>query len=288
MRIKGKIVIIGGAEDKGTDNQKEKGNSESFTENGILSRIIQESRLKHNSRIAVLTAASEVPEELGKDYIAAFRKLDARNVRIIDIRSRHDAAEEKNLKMLEQADILFVTGGDQLRLTSLVGGTPFYDMMLNKLSDPKFIYAGTSAGAAAVSESMIERGRAEDAIKKGEVVTTGGFGFIDAMMIDTHFIQRGRIGRLFQIVVTNPGILGIGLEENSALLLTSNCKLEAIGPGMTIIIDGHHIKNSNLIEIRDGIPLSIDNIVLHVMSREDVYDIKNRTLDIITPDECRQ
>lgn len=283
MDLKGKLIIIGGAEDKG-DPENDKGE---FDNHGILGRIVDESAHEKRSRIEIVTTASTVPKEIGNDYIKAFRKLGAENAGIIAIGERQDASHEKWLKRLEEADVVFFTGGDQLRLTTILGGSPFYELLCDRLAtDDKFIYAGTSAGAAAASENMIFQGSSENAILKGEVVTSAGFGLIRNIVFDTHFIRRGRIGRLFQIIVTNPKILGVGLEENTGLLI-SNGKMEAIGPGMTVIVDGHDIKNNNLLEIRDGAPISIENLKMHVMSRVDVFDLESRTLEIRTPEECR-
>lgn len=279
MRLKGKLVIIGGSEDKGE--------GEDFENNGILSRIIKESAHGASSRIEIVTAASELPDEVGEDYIKAFGRLKANNCGVLKFESREEAFDPANIKRLEASDVIFVTGGDQLRLTSILGGTPFFDLMQEKLSTGKFIYAGTSAGAAAVSDTMIIRGNSDEAFLKGEIKTTGGFGLIDNIVFDTHFITRGRIGRLFQIIVSNPKVLGVGLEENTALMINGSGKMEAIGPGMAILVDGRYIKNSNLLEVRDAIPLSIDNVIVHVMSQTDVYDLKTHELSIITPEECK-
>ena len=281
MKLKGKLVIIGGAEDKG--NSEDTG----FTKDSILKRIVSESQHKEDSRIEIVTTASSVPKEIGKDYVKAFRKLGVIDTGVLLIENREQAEDLKNIKRLKAADVVFFTGGDQLRLTSILGGTLFFEILLERLrNESQFIYGGTSAGAAAASESMIAEGNSEDAIRKGAIKTATGFGLVENIVFDTHFIQRGRIGRLFQIIVSNPMILGIGLEENTGLLI-SNGKMEAIGPGMTIIVDGSHIRNSNLLEIRDGAPISIDNLTLHVMSRTDVFNLEERTLDIKTPEDCR-
>lgn len=279
--MKGKLLIIGGSEDKGEDAKKL-----DFSDNSILGRFIEESRLKKNSRIEIITSASTVPEEVGKDYVRAFHQLGADNTGVLIIENRAQANDPKTLKRLQQADAVFVTGGTQLRLTSIFGGTEFYDLLHEKLQDPKFIYAGTSAGAAAASESMICGGSSDDAAYKGEVRTSTGFGLVDDIIFDTHFITRGRIGRLFEIIVSNPNVLGVGLEENTALLIYRN-KMEAVGPGMTILLDGRSISASNLLDVKEGTPLSIENMTLHVMSKTDVFDLEHRKLNIITPAEER-
>ncbi|HEX8561570.1 MAG TPA: cyanophycinase [Flavobacterium sp.] len=286
MNFKGKLVIIGGAEDKG-DAQEQRRDEENSRKDSILQRIVDESREKEKSRIEVVTSASRVPDEIGEDYIKAFGLLNATNVGVMKIENREEAGDKEILSRLKAADVVFFTGGNQLRLTSIIGGTPFFDILLKKLEQEHFIYAGTSAGAAAASESMIWQGSSADAIQKGEIKTSTGFGLVENVVFDTHFVTRGRIGRLFQIIVSNPKILGVGLEENSALLITSDGKMEAIGPGMTILVDGRHIRNTNLLEIREGVPLSIDNMTLHVMSKTDIYDLNDHTLTIITPDDCK-
>lgn len=286
MNLKGKLIIIGGAEDKG-DFVKQKNEEKDFQSEEILRRIIDESKNKNQSRIEIITSASGVPDEIGNDYIVAFKKLGAKNTGVLKIETREQAAEPEMLKRLQSADIAFFTGGNQLRLTSVIGGTPFFYLLQEKLEKSNFIYAGTSAGAAAASDSMISEGSSADAIQKGEIKTTAGFGLIENVVFDTHFITRGRIGRLFQVIVSNPKVLGIGLEENSALMITKDGKMEAIGPGMCILVDGRNIRNTNLLDIREGVPLSIDNLVLHVMSKTDVYDLNEHELTIITPEECK-
>jgi cyanophycinase len=283
MKLKGKIIMIGGAENRGEEND----NMVDFSHDGILMRIVDESAHGKNSRIEILPTASTMPEEIGDEYIKAFRKLKATNTGVLNISNREEAESKNNIKRLKEADVLFVTGGDQIRLTSILGGTLFFEILVDRLqNDAKFMYAGTSAGAAAASESMICNGESADAINKGEVKTATGFGLVENIMFDTHFISRGRIGRLFQIVVTNPKTLGVGMEENSGLLIHNN-KMEAIGPGMTLIIDGRTIRATNLLEIKLGVPISIDNLTLHVMSKTDVFDLEERTLKIVTPEECR-
>jgi cyanophycinase len=168
--------------------------------------------------------------------------------------------------------VVMFTGGDQLRLTSILGGTPFHDLLLDKYQNEDFIYAGTSAGAAAASNNMIYQGSSSEALLKGEVKITSGLGLIDGVVIDTHFVQRGRIGRLFQAVVGNPKTLGIGLGEDTGLLITNN-KMEAIGSGLVILVDGREIKDTNLTQVELGHPISINHLVTHVLSMNDTFDL---------------
>lgn len=278
MDIKGKLFIIGGAVDKGSFTE---GNFDidvsknlNFFETGILKRLIVESKHKEKSRIEILTTASKIPREVGIEYKKALAYLGAENVGVFDIDKREKAADPENIKRLEEADVIMVTGGDQLRLTSILGGTPFQDLLLKKYQTEEFIYAGTSAGAAAASNNMIYQGSSSESLLKGEVKITGGMGLIGGVIIDTHFVQRGRIGRLFQSVVSNPRILGIGLGEDTGLLITNNSMMEAIGSGLVILVDGREIKDTNLTQIDLGKPISINHLVTHVLSKYDTFDIK--------------
>ena len=286
MNILGKLIIIGGAVDKGSfteaDLDKNSSNNLNFFETGILKRIISESKYKELSRIEVVTTASVIPKEIGPEYIKAFEHLDAKNIGVLYIEKRDEAADEAVLARLKAADVVMFTGGDQLRLTSILGGTPFHDILLDKYHNEEFVYAGTSAGAAAASNNMIYQGSSSEALLKGEVKITSGLGFIDGVVIDTHFVRRGRIGRLFQAVVSNPRVLGIGLGEDTGLLITNNTQMEAIGSGLVILVDGRDIKDTNLTEVELGQPISINNLVVHVMSMNDTYNIETHKMQINT------
>ena len=284
MEVKGKLIVIGGAVDKGSFTEADYNlnlvHNLNFFETGILKRIINESKYKEKSRIEIITTASHIPKEVGPEYVKAFHYLKAENVGVIYLAKREQASDPEVLDRLKAADIVVFTGGDQLRLTSILGGTPFHDMLLDKYQNEEFIYAGTSAGAAAASNAMIYQGSSQEALLKGEVKITSGLGFINDVIIDTHFVQRGRIGRLFQAVVGNPKVLGIGLGEDTGLLITGGHKMEAIGSGLVIIVDGLQIKDTNLTTVELGQPISIKNMIVHVMSQYDTYNLKNHDLVI--------
>lgn len=284
MSIRGKLIIIGGAVDKGsfteTDFDKNVAQNLNYFEEGILKRIIDESRYREKSRIEVITTASKVPREVGQEYVKAFQYLNAHNVDVINIENREQASDPDILERLMAADVAMFTGGDQLRLTSILGGTPFHDIFMKKYREEDFIYAGTSAGAAAASNNMIYQGSSSEALLKGEVKITSGLGLINDVIIDTHFVQRGRIGRLFQAVVGNPKTLGIGLGEDTGLLITHGTQMEAIGSGLVIIVDGREIKDTNLTQIELGQPISISHLVTHVMSKNDTFNLETYKMHI--------
>lgn len=282
--VLGKLIIIGGAVDKGSFTEGtydlNVANNLNFFEKGILKRIIKESKHQENSRIEVITTASIIPLEVGAEYIKAFEYLNAKNVGLLHIGRREQTTDPEVLKRIQAADIVMFTGGDQLRLTSILGGTKLHDIILDKYQNEEFIYAGTSAGAAAASNNMIYQGSSQEALLKGEVKITSGLSLIQNVIIDTHFVQRGRMGRLFQAVVGNPRIMGIGLGEDTGLLITNNSKMEAIGSGLVILVDGRSIMDTNLTQIELGKPISINNMIVHVMSMFDTYDLKNHKMEI--------
>ncbi|AYO57776.1 cyanophycinase [Chryseobacterium sp. 6424] len=284
MKAVGKLMIIGGAVNKGSFTETEYDQNVeknlNFFERGILRKIIDESRLKEDSVIEVITTASQIPQIVGPEYKKAFEFLGAKTVNILDIKNREQANSDAIVARANAADVVMFTGGDQLRLTSILGGTRFHEAILLKYQEQNFIYAGTSAGAAAASENMIYQGSSSEALLKGEIKTTQGLGFIENVIVDTHFVQRGRIGRLFQAVVNNPRTLGIGLGEDTGLYIHGE-RMTAIGSGLVILVDGRFIKDTNLTKVELGQPISIDNLTVHVMSQNDYFDLKTKDLTIV-------
>lgn len=284
MKPIGKLIIIGGAVDTGSFTEKNyKEDIEAnlnFFEKGILKRIILESSNKEQSRIEVITTASQIPEAVGDEYVKAFSYLGAHNVGVMNIKVRDEANSEFFVDRLQAADVVMFTGGDQLRLTSILGGTEFHKLLLKKYQETDFVISGTSAGAAACSNNMIYQGSSSEALLKGEVKITGGLGLINDVIIDTHFVHRGRIGRLFQAVVSNPMILGVGLGEDTGLFIKNGHEMEAIGSGLVILVDGRSIKDTNITDVAIGTPVSIEHLVVHVMAMHDLFDLVDHKMII--------
>lgn len=275
---KGKLIAVGGAEDKGTDLEKGEinRNNLNFFELGILHRIVKESG-GPATRIEVITTASMIPYEVGENYINAFGKIGCLNINVMHIRNRSDAMNEEYIERIKNCNTVMFSGGNQLRLSSTFGGTKFLSILLDRYqTEEKFIVAGTSAGAMGMSNTMIYEGNASRAHLKGEVKITTGLGFIDDVIIDSHFEKRGRFTRLAQAVATNPSCIGIGLGEDTGMLITEGNKMEAIGSGCVIIIDGHDIKYSNIADIPEGNPWSIDNLRVHICEKGNGYLVKER------------
>lgn len=278
MRIpKGKLIAIGGAEDKGTDLEKGDSyrNNLNFFELGILRRIVEEAG-GTNARIEVITTASTIPYEVGENYLNAFGKIGCTDIGLIHIRNREDALREDYIQRIGNCAGVLFSGGNQLRLSSIFGGTQFLEIIKNSYEQKNFVVAGTSAGAMAMSSTMIYEGNATRAHLKGEVKITTGLGFMDQVIFDSHFEKRGRFARLAQGVSANPSCIGIGLGEDTGMLITQGNCMEAIGSGLVIIVDGHDIRHSNLADIPEGNPLSIENLKVHFCTKGNGYLVKER------------
>ena len=275
---KGKLIAIGGAEDKGTDLEKGEihRSNLNFFELGILRRIVEESKSGPLSRIEVLTTASMIPFEVGDNYLNAFGKIGCTNIGVMHIRNRADTLNKEYLERIRTCDVIMFTGGNQLRLTSTFGGTQLLKIVMERFKDEEhFVVAGTSAGAMAMSNTMIYEGNATKAHLKGEVKITTGLGFMNDVIFDSHFEKRGRFGRLAQAVATNPSCIGIGLGEDTGMLITGD-RMEAIGSGCVIIIDGHDIRHNNIADIPEGNPFSVENLKVHFCEKGNGYLVNER------------
>jgi len=275
---KGYLIAVGGAEDKGTDLEKGimERNKLNFFELGILKSIISLTQ-KTSLRVEVITTASSIPDEVGDNYKNAFMKLGCNDVGHLRIRNREDASSAENLSRLIACDCIMFSGGNQLRLSSIFGGTEFLDILKRRYQEePNFAIGGTSAGAMAMSNTMIYEGSASLAHLKGEVKMTTGLGFLQNVIIDTHFDKRGRFNRLAQAVAAQPGAIGIGIGEDTGIVVTKGHSLCAIGSGSVIIIDGKNIEYNNIADIKFGSPISVENIMVHIMSSGDVYNLTTR------------
>ncbi|MDW7669358.1 MAG: cyanophycinase [Bacillota bacterium] len=256
---KGILVAIGGKEDKKYDIL-------------ILSTILSLVK-KQKKKIEIITTASQFPEEAGRDYYNVFSKDSNHAVGLMHISSRTQAADITYLRRITNADVIFFTGGDQLRITSIIGGTPIEKEILRKYREEFCVISGTSAGASAMSKTMICGGDSSEALRKGKINVSTGMGLIDIAIIDTHFVERGRFSRLMQIVSMNPSNTGIGLGEDSGIIIEGGCILRAIGSGITVIIDGQHLKYTNVANINSHEAIAIENLIIHTIVNGYGYDL---------------
>lgn len=262
---KGLIVAVGGAEDKEQDLSLLK----------TMVSLIKKGE-RESIRIELITTASEIPEEVGEIYDKAFSMIDNTSLGFLHIKNREEANDPSLVQRIRDADIIYFSGGDQLRITSILGGSPFLIEIRKKYFNEFCIVAGTSAGASAMSETMIYDGEASEALLKGAVHMTGGIGLISRVIIDSHFIKRGRFSRLMQIISTHPGKIGIGLGEDTGVVIEKGRYIKAIGSGLVVIFDGQHLRYTNIADISDGDAIAIENIHIHTIVKGYGYDLEER------------
>ena len=261
-KIQSTLVAIGGNEDKEKDLE-------------ILKHIVHLTD-KKNPYIEIITTASSTPEETSPRYIAAFKKIGVENIKIMDIRTREQAEDPKYADRIKNADIIFFTGGDQLKITSILGGTSIIENIKSRHFNENCIIAGTSAGASAMSETMIYEGESSEALCKGKVQLTAGIGLVKNVVIDSHFIKRGRFSRLMGVVTSNPGEIGLGLGEDTGVIIINGHLLEAIGNGLIVIFDGKHIEYTNISNIQMGEAIAVANVSVHTIVKGHGYNLLTR------------
>jgi cyanophycinase len=261
----GTLIIIGGREDK-------------EGERAILQEVVRPvAKGGGRKRLVIVTAATTIPQEIADDYRRVFRQLGVGHVDVLDIREREQAHDPALIKKLDDAGVIFFTGGDQLRLTSQLGGTPLFAHML-ELHARGTVIAGTSAGAAAVPETMLISGQSEGSLRVS-ASTLGmapGLGLLKGVIIDSHFAERGRLGRLLGAVAQNPYNLGIGIDEDTALVVQNERVGRVVGSGAVYVIDGKQLKYSSLSEADPTGVLRMHNLTLHVLGDGDTFDLSTR------------
>lgn len=277
--VKGTLIPIGGNEDKGIENNEMY--TLEFIGEGILAHVVKEAG-GVDAKIVIITTASSIPLEVGKNYLGAFQKLGCSKIHVLDIRSKKDAEKPIYVELIKQANCIMFSGGDQSKITNKIGGTTIHKIIQDRYRNEEgFVVAGTSAGAMAMAQEMIASGSSKEAIVKGAVKMYQGLGLIPELIIDTHFIQRGRFGRQAEAVAKFPDLLGVGLSEDTALIIKSGKNAKVIGSGMVIVFDGSNLVHNNEKILYEGTPMTITNLVVHVLSNGDRLDIETREITVL-------
>lgn len=262
-QILGELLIVGGAEDK--DGQCQ-----------ILRWFVDRvNKIGDHRKIVVITTAASSPEEVGMEYREVLTELGAYEVEIMTIANRLDAHHQGSVKNLEKAGGIYFTGGDQLRITSILGGTPV-GTALYQAYQRGAIIAGTSAGAAIMSETMIVEGEDDESPRRCTVKMAPGLGLLKKVVVDMHFSQRGRQGRLLAAIGQNPNILGIGIDEDTAIAVKSDGKIMVIGSRTVWVVDGRQISHSNVSEQAPDDVLALSDVRLHVIPHGYGFDLNRR------------
>lgn len=268
---RGTLIAIGGSEDKTSDAE-------------ILQRVISFAR-DDNPRVGVITTASGIPEKVFEGYEEVFMRLGAEAVHHIHMRERSDANNEENVALIRKCGVIFISGGDQMRLTTTLGASEALAAIRERREEGAVV-AGTSAGAACMSSTMIYGGGdRNDSLRKGAVRMSAGLGLVQNMIIDSHFLQRGRFTRLMEVGATNPELLGIGIDEDAGVILDGGEILEAIGPGHVIIVDSTGITGTNVADLNEGEAVTVHKVTMHALISGYGFDVSARK--VLYPDEMK-
>jgi len=271
---KGYLVLIGGAEDR--KNEKV-----------ILKRTVS---LNNAKTVAIIPTASNCPHGLAEDYFYAFRDLGVENAHILDIREKEEAEKPEFLEKIEQADLIFFTGGDQSRLVNTLIDTTLFEKIKDRYLNGVTI-AGTSAGAAAACDPIIFDGDS-GGLKKGTIRHSQGFGFIKNVTIDTHFVNRGRLGRLTQFLSSGISLKGIGIGEDTAIIINNNDVFEVIGSEMVTVVNMDEVSYSNYEQLNENEPIVINDIKIGFLQSGSIFNMKqwkvvSSVVSGTTPQEIR-
>lgn len=256
------LIIIGGKEDR-TNNKI------------ILNEVAR--RIGSGKLVVTTVAMPGSTDDLFDQYDKAFRSLGVKHLYKLEINERQEATLESKVRILEEASGVFFTGGDQLKITSQIGDTPIFER-IREIYDDGGVIAGTSAGASAMSETMlVEGGDEESHVIGGSLRMAPGLGLIGGVIVDQHFTERGRFGRLLGAVAQNPKNLGIGIDEQTAIVVERGNGFYVLGSGAVYVVDGTEVTYSNVAEEEPKKTLSIYNVRMHMLSQGDRFDLLNRT-----------
>jgi len=254
----GTLVAVGGAEDKRDEML-------------ILRRALDEVP-GGVRRVEVLPTASREPLLAAQPHADAFRALGVPEVGVLDVRIREQAEDDAFAARVRGADLLYMTGGDQARLGDVLRGTPLLAALQDKLANGGVV-AGTSAGAAAMTGTMIAQG--EPTLRKGSVRLAPGLGLLDGLVIDTHFTERGRFARLIEAVATHPRLLGVGIGEDTAIVVRGG-EMRVVGAGSVVVMDAGEMRASNVQDAAHDQPVSVARVILHTLADGDVLPLATR------------
>jgi cyanophycinase len=260
-KAKGHLIIIGGHEDKDGDR-------------AILQEVCQKAS-GGKGRLVIVTVATQLPEESAHEYVKVFKELGVKEIEVLDIRQREEAYDDARVQKLVGAQVVFFTGGDQLRITSQIGDSPVYRCMKEIFAAGGTI-AGTSAGAAALPETMLISGPSDESNEISALGMAPGLGLISNVVIDTHFAERGRMGRLIGAVTQNPRNLGLGIDEDTAIVVEGGERFRVIGSGAVYVVDGAGVSWSSLSEQNPEGILCVYDLKVHVLGNGAVYDLLDR------------
>jgi len=267
QKKQGRLIIIGGGEKKDPERK-------------ILKEV---ARQANGGKLVVVTVATEEPHESWEEYRQIFQELGVKNLEHLDVRIREQAKTEEALQAVEGASVVFFTGGDQLKITSQLGDSKVYQWIEKLYHEEGGTVAGTSAGASVMSETMLTSGDSNGSHQVSKLLGMApGLGLIHDVVVDQHFAERGRLGRLLGAIAQNPRQLGIGIDENTAMIMHDQESFEVLGAGAVYVLDGSDSSYSNLADEKDEQEktMALFDIKLHVLSEGNRFDLRERRPEI--------
>jgi cyanophycinase len=258
---RGALVIIGGAEDRDGDC--------------IVLREFVRLAGGMRARIAVMTAATRMPKEVGEDYIHIFKRLGAQVVETVDTEHRDDSMRQDSLRTIEQSTGIFFTGGDQSRIVDFIKGTPL-DQAIHRQHEQGTVIGGTSAGAAMMPDEMIVGGASVSNPSVDAVSMGPGMGFLPGIVVDQHFAQRGRLGRLLAALVLQPAVLGLGIDEDTAIIVKDD-EFQVVGQGAVTVVDETTATHNNLAGLLKDEAIALCNVKLHILPHGYRFNLKTHS-----------
>jgi len=259
-KARGTIIIIGGGEDRSPNGER------------IILKAIAE-RVK-GGKLVIATVASHEPRGYFDEYQRAFHGLGVGELVELYVEDRCEAAGPDKFAILDDAAGVFFTGGDQLRITSQIGATGI-EAKVKALFERGGLVAGTSAGASAMSDTMVVKGTSQETHRMGDLHMAPGLGLMRDVIIDQHFAERGRFGRILGAVAHNPRVLGIGIDEDTAAIVNGS-EMRVLGDGAVYVVDGSGVSHSNVAEAKPDVTLSMHDVKVHVLAEGDGFDLAKR------------
>jgi cyanophycinase len=268
----GILVVIGGKENKGENEPQNKKRPSDFIKLEVL-QSFKDATHKKDPLVEVITTASSEGAESFSDYVKVFEKVGITRVDHIHHNTRKEILEDPLTERIKNADAFFFSGGDQLLLTGIYGGTSFLSQLKERYINDPIVIGGTSAGAMALSTPMIYAGNEEVQELGGQIKVTMGLEFMKDVCIDTHFVNRGRFIRMSQVIVSNPTSIGIGIEEDTCITVQNGRQMQVVGTGLVVIIEGFDIEEANLKSFAQDKPVTARNIKVHLLADGDRYEV---------------
>lgn len=253
----GLLYLIGGAEDRQGDAL-------------VLKDLVDQTQ---PNEIVIIPTASAYPQSIDRDYTDVFKRLGVRAIRCLDIRYRDEADRDESLKAVATADLVFFGGGDQVKLVDTLNRTRFFDLIRRRFESGDLHIAGTSAGATAAGNPMIYNGN-HDGLVKGSVEHSAGFGLVDGVAIDTHFYARGRLARLSQFLISGHCRKGIGLDEDTGIMICPDFRFKVIGAGMVTVLNSSSVSGSNYDSAHTGDLLRFNNMRYGILPAGSIFSIR--------------